>query len=99
MKNIYSTDSNDANAINSTFELNLRRMPEFSDVFEAVCAVDGAAVIAPHNLGAVPTFVHVDGYQAGDVWRDVNDRRLTNDRIVTFHCEKAGRYTVTVGRK
>ena len=99
LKNIYSTDSNDANAINSTFEQNLRRVPEFADVFEAVCAADGAAVTVAHNLTVVPSFVHIEGYQAGDVWRDVNDRRLTNERTVTFHCEKAGRYTVTVGKR
>ncbi len=99
MKIIFSTDSNDTSAINSTLEQNLRRVPEFSDTFDAVCAVDGAAVTAPHNLGMIPQTIDVEGFQPGDVWRDVNDRRLTNDRIVTFHCEKAGRYSVTVGRK
>lgn len=99
LKKIFSADGNDADTINSTFEQNLRRVPEFSDTFDAVCPADGVAVTAPHNLAAVPTFVRVEGYQAGDVWRDANDRRVTNDRTVTFHCEKAGRYTVTVGSK
>lgn len=99
MKTIYSADSNDANAINSTFEQNLRRVPELSDVFDASCPSDGAAVTAPHNLGVKPTLVEIEGYQLGDTWRDANDRRVTNDRTVTFHCEKAGRYTVTVGAR
>lgn len=99
MKSIYSTDSNDTNAINSTFDQNLRRVPELSDVFDAVCATDGTAVTAPHNLGAKPTFFNANGYQAGDVWQDTNDRRVTNAKTVTFHCEKAGRYTVTVGAR
>jgi hypothetical protein len=99
VKNIFSVDNFDLNAINSTFELNLRRVPEFSDTFDATCPTDNTTVTAPHNLGMIPQTVYIEGYQEGSTWRDLNDRRLTSDKSVTFHCEKAGKYTVTVGRK
>lgn len=83
--------------INAALESNLRPVTRWSSPVVAVCAVDGGAVTVTHDLGLLPNKLSVEPWVDGRWWRDADDLRLWNDRIIIFHASAAGQYTVRVG--
>ena len=98
--NIRAQVANPVNAdqVNLALTGNLRNIIAWSSPNVVTSLGAGAAITAAHNLGTVPSVIHVEPWVDSRVWADEDDRRVWNAKTITFHVSAAtGRFTVYAG--
>ena len=98
MQNVTPVDSPTPDAITAAMRKSLRQAVSWSDGVKGYAATAGGTVTVVHNLGQKPTRITIEAHVDGEAWWDEDDRKLWNEKTVTFHVSSVGSYTVHVGR-
>lgn len=87
-----------ADKLNTANVGNLQNVTRWSSEVVVNSAGAGAAVVVTHDLGTVPTMLHVEPWVDSRWWADQDDRRVWSLTTVTFHVSApTGRFSVRAG--